>query len=104
MDPNSCWEELILAIKRDDRKEARDYAESLQAWLERGGFLPNNVSRFGASGVIAMALDPYQDWKDCGEGPWDSSEDADTFAYAEVGAPHFTTKGTDGKWRVFVKQ
>ena len=64
MDPTACWNELVLAIRRDDRTEMREYAESLQRWLDMGGFLPRGVTQQGAHEVLAMVLNPYGDKAD----------------------------------------
>ncbi len=41
-------------------------------------------------------------YDDCGEGPFDSREDAETFAAAEVGAA-WQVEGAAGKWFVLVR-
>ena len=42
-------------------------------------------------------------YDDCGEGPWATEEQAETFARAEVGLPWGAFKGADKQWYVVVK-
>lgn len=37
MDPTTTYRELVLAIRRGDRADAQDYADSLKAWLDKVG-------------------------------------------------------------------
>jgi 5,10-methenyltetrahydromethanopterin hydrogenase len=40
MDPQATWKLLLDTYADGDRHEAREAAENLLAWLERGGFPP----------------------------------------------------------------
>jgi hypothetical protein len=40
MDPQVCWNDLVAALAAGRSVEARESAESLLAWLRRGGFAP----------------------------------------------------------------
>jgi len=61
MDINETWDELVLAIARDDRKEMREYAEAAAQWANKGGFLPSGVERDVFWRVLAGVLNPYGD-------------------------------------------
>ena len=43
MDPDACLSELLGAIASDESQAARDHAESLLTWLDRGGFSPGGT-------------------------------------------------------------
>ena len=61
MDPNECYAELLLAIARDDRVEAREYAENLREWIRKGGFAPVGVPLSEVKNNLRNTLDPYAD-------------------------------------------
>lgn len=64
MDPNAAWKELLFAVRRDDRAEAREYAEALRDWTAKGGFRPDGVCRRDFELKLSEVLDPYGDVRD----------------------------------------
>ena len=59
MDPTACYNELLLALRRDDRGEQNEYATSLLRWLERDGFFPVGVPKGDVLDTLLVTLDPY---------------------------------------------
>lgn len=56
---------------------------------------------YGEHRLDCTVADGYDD---CGEGPWDTEEDAREFAEAEVGLAWDVVRGGSGKWFVLVKE
>ncbi|MBX3412384.1 MAG: hypothetical protein KF708_06835 [Pirellulales bacterium] len=44
MDPQQCWNDLTAALAAGRSDDAQESAESLLAWLRRGGFPPQTQS------------------------------------------------------------
>ena len=40
MDPTACYREMLAALDDGDIDAAREHAENLKRWLDRGGFCP----------------------------------------------------------------
>lgn len=40
MDPAQCWNDMLVAHATKQWQEAREHAEALRDWLEKGGFAP----------------------------------------------------------------
>ena len=40
MDPSQCWNDMLIAYATKQWQEARESAEALLEWLEKGGFPP----------------------------------------------------------------
>lgn len=55
MDPTTCYAELLEALAEHRIGDALEHAESLGNWLQKGGFLPEGVSRKSAKNTIATA-------------------------------------------------
>ncbi len=64
MDPTTAYTELVLAIRRGDGREAREYAVALREWLDKGGFPPVGIPLAEVEMHLAMVLDPYGDKRD----------------------------------------
>ncbi len=47
MDPNAALHSLRLAIASGEYEIAADYAEALDEWLSKGGYLPSDWAREG---------------------------------------------------------
>lgn len=103
MDPTTCYQELVLALRREDMVEARHLACDLRDWFAKGGLRPQGVHPDEVFKTMALALDPFGNATDCGEGPWATREDAEAFAVAEVGATWNVLQCEDGLYRVFVR-
>lgn len=43
MDPQLCWNNLLDALRLNQRDNARELVESLREWLRKGGFPPTIV-------------------------------------------------------------
>lgn len=44
MDPTACYCEMLASLQDNDVDAAREHAENLQRWLDRGGFCPQGQS------------------------------------------------------------
>ena len=56
MDPDACFSELLSAVADGDGDEARQHAENLITWLQRGGFSP------GGEKLRKTAIVSFCDW------------------------------------------
>lgn len=56
MDPTTCYLEMFQAMNDGDLQTARERAEALQAWLQKGGFYPPNYSQTEVDGYLANVL------------------------------------------------
>jgi len=56
MDPDACFSDLISAIADGEGDEARQHAENLVDWLQRGGFSP------GGGKIRKTAIESFCDW------------------------------------------
>ena len=45
MDPTQCYLDLLAAIELRDVETVEEHAETLRAWLARGGFAPADFRR-----------------------------------------------------------
>jgi hypothetical protein len=43
MDPQAAWSAFLAAYVANDLDEAKELAESIDAWLNRGGFPPQCI-------------------------------------------------------------
>ncbi len=57
MDPTTTYRDLLAALADDDHDTARELAEALAAWLQRGGFWPADVPRRDVHACLARTLD-----------------------------------------------
>lgn len=64
MDVNETILELTLAQRRGDDREAKQHAEDLRRWLEKGGPLPDGFTLPDCMELINRELDPYGDHRD----------------------------------------
>ncbi len=64
MDPTATVKELRLAIRRGDSEEARDYANALKGWLDKGGFIPDGETRASCEELLSWVFDSYGDYRD----------------------------------------
>lgn len=72
MDPQVCWNDLVAALAAGRSVDAREPAESLLAWLRRGGFapqtqpgrrLPDDFNRAVAQAACSyLVLQPEPPW------------------------------------------
>lgn len=60
MDPNAAWNGMLGALMDGMIGEAKEYAEALLGWLDRGGFMPKatqvNMSRDDVYAVVRFVL------------------------------------------------
>jgi len=56
MDPQRAWDDMLAAIGRGERDEARQYAADLADWLSKGGFPPKTTDRSGADTQLQKAI------------------------------------------------
>lgn len=45
MDPNKCWDDLLTAVTENDVEEAKALEWALRAWMNNGGFGPEEWDR-----------------------------------------------------------
>ncbi len=56
MDPIPCYEEMSEAMRNGDYDTARERAEALSSWIERGGFYPNSYTKAEVDGYLLSVL------------------------------------------------
>lgn len=56
MDPTGCFLDMFAAMHEGDLETAREYALSLQDWLNRGGFYPHGFTEAEVIAYIASVL------------------------------------------------
>ena len=61
MDPNRTLEELLSALRDNDREGAYEALESLLDWLSRGGFLPSPPPAGKLIGLFPQGFSPEVD-------------------------------------------
>jgi hypothetical protein len=57
MDPNATVRDLRSALEAGDLDAAKEAAENLRAWIRKGGFLPDGMTRDSVLALISQALD-----------------------------------------------
>ena len=58
MDPNTCYNTIVEAIREHDYARAREYALILRGWLESGGFHPKGYDVNEVLDCIGRILRP----------------------------------------------
>jgi hypothetical protein len=58
MDPTTCYQIILDAIKNHDYAKAREYATILKNWLESGGFIPQGFTFNEVTETIGRVLRP----------------------------------------------
>lgn len=61
MDPNKTFSDLLNAVAMDDTEAVSEAAENLLRWIDRGGFLPDELESIAAH--LAETVKAYGD--DC---------------------------------------
>lgn len=56
MDPTGCFLDMYAAMHEGDHETAREYALSLQDWLNRGGFTPHGFTEAEVIAYLASVL------------------------------------------------
>jgi hypothetical protein len=56
MDPNTTYENLLHGIAVDDTEAVSEAAENLSAWIDRGGFLPDELESIAVH-LFSLARD-----------------------------------------------
>lgn len=56
MDPKQCYLEILEAMKQGDLATARERAQDLKQWLDRGGFCPPDYTADEVRSYLATVL------------------------------------------------
>ena len=56
MDPDKCFDEILTCLASREYDRALEFAENLQGWLAKGGFLP------GGGKLEQAAITRFIDW------------------------------------------
>ncbi len=57
MDPTVCYDQINQALAEGDLEEAHYRAECLREWLEKGGFVPDQLKHLTReSALVAVTL------------------------------------------------
>ena len=56
MDPTACYREMCESMNEGDLITARERAESLKAWLSRGGFYPQGHTKEEVDALLTIIL------------------------------------------------
>lgn len=59
MDPNKTFSDLLNAVAMDDTETVSEAAENLLRWIDRGGFLPDELESI--AGHLAETVKAYGD-------------------------------------------